>query len=221
MAVAVPCSAGRRDVRTRGCLLGFPEIRFLFQQFADRIGDGLAVHASVIRDGELGQVEVAQGVGRVGELAAGCGADFGLEDALVGGGKGLVLDGLFLPGGLVFGFLALQGGDLFFEFVYLVGLGVGFVQFLFEVAVDFPLSFELRLPILAAGVLRLLGLVVACLLVLVCGIHVLPFDSLDHCWKICPPEVTHRRYSRSHWAAISGVRGMRPSLGLRPSNTAS
>ena len=158
MAVAVPCSAGRRDVRTRGRLLGFPEIRFLFQQFADRIGDGLAVHASVIRDGELGQVEVAQGVGRVGELAAGCGADFGLEDALVGGGKGLVLDGLFLPGGLVFGFLALQGGDLFFEFVYLVGLGVGFVQFLFEVAVDFPLSFELRLPILSAGVLRLLML---------------------------------------------------------------
>ena len=118
MAVAVPCSAGRRDVRARGRLLGFPEIRFLFQQFADRIGDGLAVHAAVSRDGELGQVEVAQGVGRVGELAAGCGADFGLEDALVGGGKGLVLDGLLLPGGLVFGLLALQGGDLFFEFVY-------------------------------------------------------------------------------------------------------
>ena len=97
-------------------MLGFPEIRFLFQQFADGVGDGLRVHAAVSRDGEFGQVEVAQGVGRVGELAAGCGADFGLEDALVGGGKGLVLDGLFLPGGLVFGFLALQGGDLFFEF---------------------------------------------------------------------------------------------------------
>ena len=108
MAVAVPCSAGRRDVRARGRLLGFPEIRFLFQQFADGVGDGLRVHAAVSRDGEFGQVEVAQGVGR--------------EDALVGGGKGLVLDGLLLPGGLVFGLLALQGGDLFFEFVYLSAL---------------------------------------------------------------------------------------------------